>query len=276
MKTEVKHSYPVMNTDVNHNDPVGISADFVRSDSVVRKIWGNADTVLLIFAGASAEFPLNKAVDWLYYTGRLPSDPIGRLFSTVQYAQQIVFARYDNALRAIDKITAIHKAIESSRSSKIPDSAYLDVLFMLIDYSIRSAELLGHPLTETDKMEVFDVFHRVGARMGLNGLPHDYSHWLLMRDDYLMTSLVRSPYTEDLYRQYLRHLGILRYYLLRQVQTLLVPKRVRLLLSLPRLPFFRPVLWLYQLSRWIKLDKLVKAIVLPAAYKQEIASLDRS
>ncbi|MEJ7663471.1 MAG: hypothetical protein WKG07_29945 [Hymenobacter sp.] len=39
--------------------------------------------VLFIFAGAAAEFALNKAVDWLYFTGRLPADPLGRLFSTV-------------------------------------------------------------------------------------------------------------------------------------------------------------------------------------------------
>lgn len=42
---------------------------FVAKNSIVRKIWGKSDTVLFIFAGASAEFALNKAVDWLYYTG---------------------------------------------------------------------------------------------------------------------------------------------------------------------------------------------------------------
>ena len=132
---------------------------FVNKDSIVRKIWGNADTVLLIFAGAAAEFPLNKAVDWLYFTGRLPADPLGRLFSTVQYAQLIVFAEYDNALAAIDKITAIHKGVEASRGEKIPDEAYLDVLFMLIDYSMRAWELLCRKLDEREKAEIFGVFH---------------------------------------------------------------------------------------------------------------------
>jgi len=253
-----------------------MNTDFVHSDSIVRKIWGSADTVLLIFAGAAAEFPLNRAVDWLYFTGRLPSDPLGRLFSTVQYAQQIVFAEYDNALTAIDKITAIHKGVEASRGSKIPDTAYLDVLFMLIDYTIRSAELLGHSLTQAEKMEVFDVFHRVGARMGLNGLPYDYSHWRRMRAGYLRTNLVRSTFTYDLYRQYRRHLGAFRYFLLRRLQSLLVPGRVRQLLSLPRLPLFYPVVGLYRISRWLKLDKLIKALILPAAYKMQIADLDRS
>jgi hypothetical protein len=84
---------------------------FVSKDSIVRRIWGNGDTILLIFAGASAEFALNKAVDWLYFTGRLPSDPLKRLFSTVAYARQIVFSEYDEAMQAIDKISAIHKGV---------------------------------------------------------------------------------------------------------------------------------------------------------------------
>jgi hypothetical protein len=43
---------------------------FVTENSIVKRIWGRGDMVLLIFAGASAEFALNKAVDWLYFTGR--------------------------------------------------------------------------------------------------------------------------------------------------------------------------------------------------------------
>ena len=70
---------------------------FVHPSSIVRKIWGSGDTILFIFAGAAAEFALNKAVDWLYFTGRLPSDPLGRLFSTVDYSRRIVFSKTDDA-----------------------------------------------------------------------------------------------------------------------------------------------------------------------------------
>jgi hypothetical protein len=38
--------------------------------------------VLLVFAGSAAEFALNRAVDWLFFTGKVPSDPIGRLFGS--------------------------------------------------------------------------------------------------------------------------------------------------------------------------------------------------
>ena len=120
---------------------------FVSKDSVVRKIWGRSDTILFVFAGASAEFALNKAVDWLYFTGRLPADPLGRLFSTVMYARKIVFATTVDAHKAIDQITAIHSAVEESRGAKIPDWAYRDVLFMLIYYSIAAFEVLERKLS---------------------------------------------------------------------------------------------------------------------------------
>ena len=109
---------------------------FVKEDSVVRQIWGKSETVLFIFAGASAEFALNKAVDWLYFTGKLPADPLGRLFSTVDYARKIVFTSMDDANKAIDVMRQIHTAVENKRGASIPDWAYRDVLFMLIHYSI--------------------------------------------------------------------------------------------------------------------------------------------
>src|SRR6185436_11011741 len=99
-------------------------------------IWGKSDTILFIFAGAAAEFALNKAVDWLYFTGKLPSDPVGRLFSTVSYARKIVFSSLEDANKAIDTIRNIHTAVEQKRGAAIPDWAYREVLFMLIYYSI--------------------------------------------------------------------------------------------------------------------------------------------
>ena len=115
---------------------------FVSRDSVVRKIWGNTDTILFIFAGAAAEFALNKAVDWLYFTGRLPADPLGRLFSTVTYARKIVFSSEPEANAVIDNMARIHQIVEEKRGYRIPAWAYRDVLYMLIDYSIRSWQLL--------------------------------------------------------------------------------------------------------------------------------------
>jgi len=247
---------------------------FVKTDSIVRKIWGKSDTILFIFAGAAAEFALNKAVDWLYYTGKLPSDPIGRLFSTVTYARQIVFSEVEEANKAIDSIAAIHQQVEHNRGFKIPDWAYRDVLFMLIDYSIRSFELLERNLTEIEREEVFKVFHKMGLRMHLTGLPENYNQWLSIRQEHLQNNLISSHYTTDLFKQYKKHLGAVRYQILRQVQVLVVPPRVNTLLRLGRLPLFIPVILIYKLSRLVKLDGLIKQLILPSAYKVQIEDLD--
>jgi hypothetical protein len=249
---------------------------FVHKQSIVRKIWGHSDTVLLVFAGASAEFALNKAVDWLYFTGRLPSDPLGRLFSTVVYAQKIVFAKYGTALAAIDRISAIHRDVEQQRNDRIPDEAYLDVLFMLIDYSIRSFELLQRKLNREERIEVFDVFYRVGAHMGLKGLPSGYDEWEKMRAAYLHANLVRSDLSRDLYRQYRRHLGSFRYQLLLQAQALLVPKRVRQLLLLPSFPLLWPAVQLYKGLRLLRMDSWLKNSLVPASYRTQAGRLDVS
>lgn len=247
---------------------------FVDKDSIVRKIWGSGDTILFIFAGAAAEFALNKAVDWLYFTGRLPSDPLKRLFSTVAYARQIVFAGYGDAMHAIDKISAIHKGVESARGQNIPDWAYRDVLYMLMDYSIRSYELLENKLTAAEKEEVFNVFYRMGMRMQIQELPVSYSQWQLVRESALQENLLNGDFTKDLYQQYRKHLGWFRFWILKQAQRLLVPQRVNHLLGLGKNPLAKIILELYKWSRFIKIKSILKNALLPVAYKKEIMALD--
>lgn len=248
---------------------------FVDEHSVVRKIWGKADTVLFIFAGAAAEFALNKAVDWLYFTGKLPADPLARLFSTVTYAHKIIFATYDDANAAIDQINAIHKQVESSRGAQIPDWAYRDVLFMLIDYSIRSFELLQHKLTTAEKAEVFNVFYKVGTRMGLKELPTCYEAWTIAREEHLQQNLEYGKLTGDLFKQYLKHLGSLRYLLMRNVQALVVPPLVKDLLSFKAAYGFRSVIYAYNLLGIVKLNHFLRDALLPMEYKAKIQALDK-
>jgi hypothetical protein len=247
---------------------------FVQKDSVVRKIWGKSDTVLFIFAGAAAEFALNKAVDWLYFTGRLPADPIGRLFSTVRYARRIVFSSRDEANKAIDTITDIHTAVEKNRGYAIPDWAYRDVLFMLIHYSIASYELLEKKLSDEEKEEVYNVFFRVGIRMGLKELPTHYKEWLPVRDAHLYQDLEKSTYTEDLFKQYKKHLGSMRFRVLIEGQKLVIPDRVKELLQFRDFSLLTPVVPLYKISRLMKMDWLLKNILLPSDYKDQINELD--
>lgn len=247
---------------------------FVDKESIVRKIWGKSDTVLFIFGGASAEFALNKAVDWLYFTGKLPSDPLGRLFSTVKYAKYIVFSSMDDANKSIDMLRQIHGTVEQNRGAVIPDWAYRDVLFMLIHYSIASYELLEKKLTDNEKEEVYNVFFRVGIRMGLKELPKTYIEWLPVRESHLKENLQKSEYTSDLFKQYKKHLGLVRYKVLIEAQKLVVPKHVKKLLFLNDFSLLRLVIPMYKFSRKIKTDGLLKNMLLPSEYKSQINELD--
>jgi hypothetical protein len=249
---------------------------FVEKKSIVRKIWGKSDTVLFIFAGSAAEFAVNKAVDWLYFTGKLPADPLGRLFSTVGYARRIVFAEYEDALHTIDSIYSIHKGVEKKRGMTIPDWAYRDVLFMLIHYSIASFEVLERKLSGEEKEEVFDVFYRLGKRMDLKDLPENYLSWLSVRKHDLENDIENSNYTIDLYKQYKKHLGPFRYNVLIEGQILVIPEKVRQLLNFRRFSFLRPALPIYKLFRALKLDGIIKTMILPSKYKKEFKELDNS
>ena len=249
---------------------------FTKKDSIVRQIWGKADTILFIFAGAAAEFALNKAVDWLYYTGSLPKDPLGRLFSTVNYAKVIVFAEEKTAFQAIDQMNKIHAKIEKNRGFNIPDWAYRDVLFMLIDYSIRAFEALERKLTLHEKEEVFTVFLKVGKGMKIADLPKDFEAWEQQRILQLQENFENSEFTKDLFIQYKKHLGIVRYRLLLEAQILMAPKRVKELLNFRSHSFLIAVIPFYRLSRIFKIDYILKELILPKDYKSDIKALDHS
>lgn len=248
---------------------------FVDEKSIVREIWKKTDTVLLIFVGSAAEFALNKAVDWLYFTGKIPTNPMERLFSTVEFAQKIVFSENNIALATIDKITQIHQGVEKSRGQTIPDWAYRDVLYMLIDYSIRSFELLEKKLEVKEKEEIFDVFHRLGMQMELKNLPKNYNEWLIDRNIHLENDLQKGKFTIHLFEQYKKHLGSSRYFILQQVQKILVPKIVfDMLFKKSHFPT-KSVLKIYKISKIIKADYLIKSILLPKKHKDSITNIGK-
>ena len=248
---------------------------FVKPGSIVRQIWGDADVILLVFAGSAAEFALNRAVDWLFYTGKLPADPIGRLFSTVCYAQEIVFSPDEEARQTIARMGAIHGGVEQKRGYQIPDWAYRDVLYMLIDYSERAYETLHRPLTNSEREELFSTFREVGAGMNVPHLPTAYAEWKIDREDHLNRDLVRSEFTNRLFERYREQLGNWRYDLLRQVQGILVPEQVRLLLDLPKRPLLTYSLGLYTTFNKLGLRPMVQRILLPTEYLAQIQNLDR-
>ena len=249
-------------------------ADFVDRSSVVRRIWGDGDVVLLVFAGAAAEFALNRAVDWLFYTGELPRDPIGRLFSTARYAQEIVFADEDTAHRALSRIRAIHAAVEERRGARIPDWAHRDVLYLLIDYSERAYRALYGPLSPEQQDELYDVFHRVGSGLEIPGLPRTYAEWQHHRRLHLERDLAHGDLTRALYAQYRRHLGAWRFRLLLHVQAMLVPGEVRRLLNLGAGRLLRAVLPAYPVLARAGLRPLVRWLLIPPEHLPAVRGLD--
>jgi uncharacterized protein (DUF2236 family) len=249
--------------------------DFVHRHSIVRKIWGNPDLILLIFAGSAAEFALNRAVDWLFFTGKIPRDPIGRLFETVRYAQEIVFVSEEEAQRTLNRINAAHRTVERQRNDTIPDWAYRDVLYMLIDYSERAHALLYRPLSACERNELYSVFLRIGEALLISQLPETYEEWREDRRLHLVRDLAYSRHTAMLFRQYRVHLGAPRYYLLLQVQGLLVPGEVRRLLRLHSNDLLSGLVHTYGILTSFNLRSVVHTLLIPPRYWAQLRQMNR-
>lgn len=249
-------------------------ADFVEPGSIVRRIWGDGDMVLLVFAGSAAEFALNRAVDWLFVTGALPADPIGRLFSTAEHARRIVFADERTAARTLDGIRAAHEAVERRRGEPLPDWAHRDVLYMLADYSMRAHELLDRPLTAAERRELHDVFRRVGVGLGIPGIAPTYDAFRVDRELHLRRDLERSALTDLLYARYREELGPWRHRLLLRIQAVLAPPCVRELLRLPRAEWLRPALRSWPVLTRAGLRPAIQRLVMPPRHLAAVRALD--
>jgi hypothetical protein len=189
------------------------------------------------------------------------------MFSTLSYARGIVFANEEKAIQTISHIRQIHQNVETKRGDLIPDWAYRDVLFMLIDYSIRSYESLRHPLSHLDKQEVYDVFFRIGKSMQICNLPTDYTAFLSERACSLQKHLEPSAYTTDLFRQYRKHLGWFRYFCMLNVQQLVCHPILRQ--NFHQHPIIVPHLsfMIYKFSRLLGLKNCLLQWLIPKAYR---------
>src|SRR5581483_7811037 len=112
---------------------------------ITRSIWGDPQTVLLIYAGAAAEFALNPENHWLFYTGKLPADPLGRFRDTLEYQRKLFFMPASQVSQVAKHIRGIHRQVEQKRSGeqgevRISDKAFFQVFSMLIEYGVRGRE----------------------------------------------------------------------------------------------------------------------------------------
>src|SRR5262249_12011611 len=193
----------------------------------IQRIWGSPDAILLFFAGGAAEFAAIKAVDWLFFTDSLPAAPIDRFFETVRYAQRVFFGHPDQADATIATINRIHSHIESARGMPIPEWAYRDVLFLLIDYGERAHAVIYGPMSAAEQQAHFEALLALGHAMQLRGLPTTYAAYQAQRHQQLLDDYAPSELMERLFLSYRAAIGPWRYQLLRLIQASLLPAELR-------------------------------------------------
>jgi uncharacterized protein (DUF2236 family) len=202
------------------------------SSPVTRRVWGSPDAILLFFAAGAAEFAAIKAVDWLFFTGRLPDAPIERLFETVQFAQRVFLGDPNRAAETIEEINRIHRRLEGARGQEIPQWAYRDVLFILIDYGERAHEVVFGSMSEEERISHLEAALALGRAMDLSDLPTTYAEYKAQRRRQLVEDYARSPLTDELYARYRAALGPWRFWLVQLVQASVLPDELRRVLGL--------------------------------------------
>lgn len=198
----------------------------------LQRIWSSPDTLLLVFAGGAAEFAAIKAVDWLFFTNALPADPLQRFLETVRFAQHVFFRPPAQALATVATINHIHQQVETTRGESIPDWAYRDVLFLLIDYGERAHAIVYGPMSAVERQAHFAAILALGQAMHLPGLPTSYVGYREQRHQQLVEDYAHSPLTDRLNASYRAALGSWRYWLLRQIQACLIPAELRAITGL--------------------------------------------
>ncbi len=231
---------------------------------ITREIWGDPENVVLIYAGAAAEFALHPENHWLFYTGKLPSDPLGRLRDTLQYQQKLFFMSKDRVPLVARHIKDMHRQVEDKRSkeegnSRISDRAYLQVFSMLIEYGIRGYEYLNrHPLARAQKEAYFDDIRSIALMMEIENFPADYPHYLTQRTQMVVRELQFNSYTWELMKAYRKNLGPFRYWCLLQFQARFIDPILAQRLGLAPGRLFG---WLYQLYPRLRFKALTEGLL---------------
>jgi uncharacterized protein (DUF2236 family) len=244
-----------------------------EAPEVAKRIWGSPEAIILIFAGSSAEFAVNKAVDWLFFTNALPDQPIERFFETVRFAQAMVFGDRETRTRAIREVNRAHRGVERARGDNIPQWAHRDVLYMLIDYGERAHHLLFGPMTPEERQEFFTESIQIGRELGIRDLPQSYEDYRRQRVEHLRANTAHSEHTDLLYKSYRKHLGPLRMGALLKLQSNLVPREVRQHLGLRPSRLVSHLMHLYRRLHLSAVTRLLRPVLLPRHYSSQLATL---
>jgi hypothetical protein len=164
----------------------------------------------------------------------------------VRFAQGVFFADPAGATDAVERINRIHRRVEQARGEEIPQWAYRDMLFILINYGERAHEVVFGAMTEAERASHFGVGLALGRAMHLSGLPSTYAEYRDQRHQQLLEDYARGPLTDELYASYRRALGPLRFRLLRLVQASVLPEELRDVLRLEPNPLVEELLRRYR------------------------------
>jgi len=216
-----------------------------------RAIWGDADNILLIYAGSAAEFALNPENHWLFYTGKLPSDPLRRFEETLRYQRKLFFTPPEAIPALARHIRRMHVEVEKRRSEeqgeiKISDIAYLQVFSMLIEYGILGFEYLHcRKLARQERETYFNDMRSVALMMEIRDFPEDYNTYLDRRTRMVVSDLQCNRWTWELMKAYRNNLAFVSYWGLLQFQARFIHPTLAARLELRTNRIFGWVYWLY-------------------------------
>ena len=248
-----------------------LKSELTEPFEVARRVWSDPTSMLMVFVGSAAEFPLNPSVDWLFYTGRLPSDPLARFLSTVEYLRRLIVA--DDKTRKMEaaKLKELHHVLERKRGDSIPPESYRDVLCMNMIYSIRSVPIVtGKELTRAEKDSIVRDLSTVGDQMGIPHLPRSFDELCQQRKARLEI-WVRNDFTDQLVGSYRKAIGFFTYKILITAFPLLVEAEIMERLRLQKSWLTEPMRWTMTLAcrtglirplYWLLLPRKIKATVL--------------
>ena len=231
---------------------------------ITRAIWGDPENVVLVYAGAAAEFALHPENHWLFYTGKLPSDPLGRFRDTLQYQQKLFFMPKERVPLVARHIKDMHRQVEAKRSgeegpSRISDKAYLQVFSMLIEYGILGFEYLNRrTMTRVEKEDYFNDIRSIARMMEIADFPPDYHHYLTQRTQMVVRELQFNSYTWELMKAYWKNLGPFRYWCLLQFQARFIDPILAQRLGLKAGRFFG---WIYKLYPRVRIKALAVGLL---------------
>jgi len=236
---------------------------------ITRTIWGDAENILLIYAGSAAEFALNPENHWLFYTGELPSDPLRRFEATLQYQRKLFFTSQE-ALPALARhIKQMHSDVEKRRSEeqgeiKISDAAYLQVFSMLIEYGILGYEYLHRRRMASPERETyFNDMRSIALMMGIAAFPENYGDYLDRRDRMVACELQCNALTWELMKAYRKSLAPVSYWGLLQFQARFIHPTLAGRLELRTNRIFGWLYWLYPRVRFQPLFDRLFPLLLP-------------